>query len=119
MQDLTALFSILAALTVGVVSPGPSFVMVARTAVASSRMDGVCAAVGMGMGGVVFAAAALLGLHALLLAVPSLYLGLKVVGGLYLAFLGLRIWRSAKDPLAASERQVHADNSRFTRSLAH
>jgi len=43
-----------------------------------------------------FAIAALLGLHAVLLAVPVLPLALKVVGGLYLAYLGLRIWRAAR-----------------------
>jgi threonine/homoserine/homoserine lactone efflux protein len=43
-----------------------------------------------------FAIAALLGLHAVLLAVPVLPLPLKVVGGLYLAYLGLRIWRAAR-----------------------
>jgi len=35
------------ALIVGVVSPGPSFLMVARTAVASSRADGVAAGLAM------------------------------------------------------------------------
>jgi threonine/homoserine/homoserine lactone efflux protein len=100
MEDPSALLGVIAALTVGVVSPGPSFVMIARTAVSSSRSDGVAAALGMGGGGVLFAVAALLGLQAFLLAVPSLYLLLKVLGGLYLAYLGLRIWRSANAPLA-------------------
>jgi threonine/homoserine/homoserine lactone efflux protein len=99
MEDLTALLGVIAALTVGVVSPGPSFVLVARTAMSSSRSDGVAAAIGMGAGGVVFAVAALLGLQGLLLAVPSVYLVLKVLGGLYLAYLGIRIWLSAKQPL--------------------
>jgi threonine/homoserine/homoserine lactone efflux protein len=58
----------------------------------------------MGIGGVVFALAALLGLHSLLLAVPSVYLALKVLGGLYLAYLGMRIWRSAKQPLQVMSR---------------
>jgi threonine/homoserine/homoserine lactone efflux protein len=99
MENPSALLGVITALTVGVVSPGPSFVMVARTAVSSSRSDGVAAALGMGGGGALFAVAALLGLQAFLLAVPSLYLLLKVLGGLYLAYLGLRIWRSAKEPL--------------------
>lgn len=103
MQDLPALIGILAALAVGVVSPGPSFVMVARTAVCGSRREGIAAALGMGAGGVVFAVAALLGLHALLLALPSLYLALKLVGGLYLAYLGWRIWTSAAQPLLLGE----------------
>ena len=99
MQNLPALLGLVGALSVGVISPGPSFVMVARTAVATSRSDGVAAAVGMGCGGVLFASAALLGLNALMLAVPMAYLALKVAGGLYLAWLGLRIWKSARQPL--------------------
>ena len=95
MQELTALAGIAAALALGAASPGPSFVMVARTAAASSRAQGVAAALGMGLGGLVFALAALAGLQALLLALPSLYLALKLVGGLYLAYLGIRIWRGA------------------------
>ena len=95
MQELTALFGIATALALGAASPGPSFVMIARMAIASSRADGLCAALGMGIGALLFAGFALLGLQGLLLAVPSLYLLLKVAGGLYLAYLGLRIWRGA------------------------
>lgn len=93
------LLGIVAALAVGVVSPGPSFVMIARTAVAESRAAALAAALGMGAGGVAFAALALLGLQGLLVAVPWLYLALKVIGGCWLAWLGLRIWRSARRPL--------------------
>ena len=89
MDTTLAILSIAGAITLGAISPGPSFVMVARTAVASSRADGLAAALGMGVGGVIFAAAALLGLHVVLTAVPWLYLGLKVLGGAYLLFLGV------------------------------
>src|SRR5947207_10924756 len=84
MQELATLASIVAALSVGVVSPGPSFVMVARVAVASSRIRALATALGMGAGGAVFGATALLGLQSVLLAVPALYAGLRVLGGLYL-----------------------------------
>ena len=92
MNQLLPLLGIAGALAVGVVSPGPSFVMVARTAVSLSRFEGVAAAFGMGLGGACFALAALAGLQALLLAVPTLFIVLKVAGGLYLAYLGVRIW---------------------------
>jgi threonine/homoserine/homoserine lactone efflux protein len=108
MQNLPALLGLVAALSAGVVSPGPSFVMVARTAVATSREDGVAAALGMGAGGMLFACAAVLGLNALLLAVPMVYLALKVAGGLYLAYLGWRIWKSAHRPLAIVSVSVGA-----------
>ena len=99
MQEFAALAGIVAALAVGVVSPGPSFVMVARLAVATSRANGLGAAVGMGAGGVVFAVAALLGLQAVLYAVPAIYLALKFVGGLYLCYLGFGIFLAARMPL--------------------
>src|SRR5436190_10851433 len=100
MQELATLASIVAALSVGVISPGSSFVMVARVAVASSRIRALATALGMGAGGAVFGAAALLGLQSVLLAVPALYAGLRVLGGLYLCYLGFLIFRSAQRPVA-------------------
>lgn len=98
-SEYLALAGIIAALTVGVVSPGPSFVMIARTAVASSRREALGAAVGMGLGGLLFGAAALAGLQAVLSAVPGVYVALKVLGGLYLCTLGVQIFRGARQPL--------------------
>jgi len=108
MDTTTSLLAICAALSVGVVSPGPSFVMIARTAVAQSRRDGVAASIGMGVGGVVFAAAALIGLHLVLTAVPWLYLVLKIGGGAWLLYLGWRIWRGAAQPLALATAETRA-----------
>lgn len=101
MQNLTAIIGISTALAMGAASPGPSFVMVARTAASSTSANGLCAALGMGIGGLTFAIASLLGLHGLFLAVPSLYWIFKVVGGLYLAYLGVRIFRGANEGLVA------------------
>lgn len=117
MQELTALLGIATAISIGAASPGPSFVMVARTA-AASRSDGLCAALGMGLGGLVFALASLLGLHGLLLAAPSLFWLLQVAGGLYLAYLGVRIWRGARTPLATTPVQPKSGSATAVRSLA-
>ena len=95
MNELTALVGIVASITIGAISPGPSFIMVARTAIGSSRGEGLAAAVGMGLAGTILSIAALAGLNSLLLAMPSLYLVLKVVGGLYLVYIGVRIWAGA------------------------
>ena len=99
MLELLPLFGVITTLIVGTISPGPSFVVVSRTAVSKSREHGIAAAVGMGVGGVFFATAALLGLQGVLLAVPSIYIALKVLGGIYLCYLGYRIFRSARQPL--------------------
>ncbi|WAJ28292.1 LysE family translocator [Antarcticirhabdus aurantiaca] len=102
MSASIALLGILGALLVGAVSPGPSFVLVSRIAVTASRRDGLAAALGMGVGGAVFATLALLGLVTLLLQVDWLHLTLRVLGGLYLLYLGIRIWRGASEPLDVS-----------------
>jgi threonine/homoserine/homoserine lactone efflux protein len=101
MNNTLSLLGIAGAMAVGAMSPGPSFVMVARTAVAS-RGDGLAAALGMGAGGLVFAMAALAGLQAAFLAVPGLYMAIKGFGGAYLIYLGIRIWRGARRPLAVA-----------------
>jgi threonine/homoserine/homoserine lactone efflux protein len=95
MHDIFPFLAILAAIALGAASPGPSFVYVARTAVALSRPDGVAAALGMGIGGITFAALALLGLQAVLAQIAWLYAGLKLAGGLYLLLLAFRLWRGA------------------------
>lgn len=64
MQEFLSLAGIIGALAIGVVSPGASFVMVAREAISTSRGNGLAASIGMGIGGVLFASAALLGLQA-------------------------------------------------------
>ena len=117
MQELATLASIVAALSVGVISPGPSFVMVARVAVASSRIRALATALGMGAGGAIFGAAALLGLQSVLLAVPALYAGLKVLGGLYLCYLGFLIFRSAQQPLAVAGTDGGKGSSRPLRAF--
>jgi threonine/homoserine/homoserine lactone efflux protein len=102
METLSIVLLTSVALTLGSMSPGPSFIVVARMALANSRTDGLAAALGMGIGGLLFSIAALLGLTALLLAVPVLHLGLRMVGGMYLIYLGFRLWRGARQSLEFS-----------------
>ena len=102
MNPVLVVVAIAAAIAIGAASPGPSFVMVVRTAMAKSRRDGLAAAFGMGVGGVVFCILALVGLNAIFAQAGWLYLGFKLAGGLYLIYLAVRIWRSADRPLQAA-----------------
>jgi threonine/homoserine/homoserine lactone efflux protein len=99
MSALIAVLSITGALCLGAMSPGPSFVLVARTSVGVSRRDGMATALGMGVGGVVFSGLALAGLYTVLAMVSWLYAALKIGGGLYLLYLASKIWRGARKPL--------------------
>jgi len=73
MDPIVSLFSILAALILGAISPGPSFLFVARTAVAVSRRSGVASAIGMGLGASIVCALALPGASGAAVKVQRLY----------------------------------------------
>ena len=87
MHEYIFLLPIFLFLLLGVMSPGPSFILVAQTAMAKSRTEAIAVSVGMGMGATIFAIIASVGLFVLLNSVTWVYLGLKVVGGSYLCFL--------------------------------
>lgn len=103
MDSIGLIAAMVAALLLGAMSPGPSFVVVARTSIAVSRRDGVAAAIGMGIGGVVFGGLALFGLRTLLTEVTWIYFILKAAGGAYLIYLGIRLWRLADRPIEMTE----------------
>lgn len=103
MQDYMFALPIGLFLLLGVMSPGPSFILVAQTAMVKSRRQAIAVAMGMGVGATLFAVIASVGLFVLLEAVPALYLVLKVIGGAYLALLAVKMWRSASEPVPTSE----------------
>jgi RhtB (resistance to homoserine/threonine) family protein len=80
-------------------SPGPSFLVTARTAVARSPANGIKVALGLGIGSTVWAAAALLGLNLLFQQFHWLFVAAKMAGALYLIWIAYQIFRHAADPV--------------------
>ena len=117
METLFALAGILFACMLGAMSPGPSFLFVARTAMSASRRCGIAAAAGMGIGGFVYAVLAILGLKAVFASHPWIYGLVKLGGGLYLVYIGIQMWRGARDPVAALPDSAAGDGT-WRRSFA-
>ncbi|MDI1287452.1 MAG: LysE family transporter [Reyranella sp.] len=84
-----------------VASPGPSTVLVIQTAAGSGRRAGLLAAFAMMVGALAWAAAALYGLQALFARFEWFYVALRVLGGAYLLYLAVMLWRHAGAPLPA------------------
>lgn len=74
-----------------VVTPGLDTAFVLRTAAAEGRRNGICAAIGIGLGCLCWGAAAAFGLGALLAASPATFAALKIAGAGYLLWLGIRL----------------------------
>ena len=98
-SDLFTLLSVGFVQLLAVISPGPSFLITARTAVAKSHRDGVKVALGLGTGTVVWSTAALLGLNAAFHAFPVLFIAMKLAGAAFLLFIAYKIFRHAAEPL--------------------
>lgn len=116
-SDLLLLASIGFIQLLAVMSPGPSFLITARTAVAQSRGDGFKVALGLGAGTVIWSSAALLGLNALFHALPSLFMAMKIAGALFLLWVAWQIFRHAAVPLDLDLRQREAISHPFIRGV--
>ena len=75
--------------------PGPNFVAVTQYSMAESRIEGLLIALGVSTGAGIWATASLLGLGVVFGHLPWLYDTIRLVGGLYLMFIGLQIIRAA------------------------
>ncbi|MDK8795435.1 LysE family translocator [Corynebacterium sp. MSK041] len=85
-----------------IASLGPDLVQIIRLGT-KSRAVGVACAVGIMLGNTVWIAASLLGLSALIKAVPEVLAVLQLVGGIYLLFMGVGAIRAG---LSARKLQV-------------
>src|SRR5262245_63411488 len=84
-------------------SPGPSFITVSRTALASGRSVGLASAVACGFGVLPWAIGAVLGIVIVFHQAPWLYAALKAACGLYLLYLAVMIWRQAASPIELAD----------------
>ena len=88
------------------ISPGPSVLMAARIGVTEGFRSGVGVAVGIGIGGVFWACAALFGLALLFEYAPMLLTALKIAGGAFLLYMAYKLWKSADEPLAQTSDDI-------------
>jgi threonine/homoserine/homoserine lactone efflux protein len=94
-------------------SPGPAVLMAARTGVTEGFRTGAWLAVGIGIGAVFWAVAALFGLAMLFKAAPALLWDYKIAGGVFLCWIAWQMWRHATEPLAL---QTEGQTPRSARS---
>ena len=103
MHYAVSLATILLAVLLGAMSPGPSFLIVARVSMSQSRRKGVAAALGMGTGAVVLSLLAVLGMQTIFAAYPQLYRTLQLIGGIYLLHIGFRLCWNASAPVLGKD----------------
>lgn len=81
-----------------VISPGPNFLIVSQMSVARSRAAGLGATLGVSTGALTYASLTLFGLSIVLDKMAWLHDPIRIVGGAYLVYLGIKSWRGARNP---------------------
>lgn len=92
--------------------PGPAMLYAAAQTIARGRRAGLMAAFGIHLGGYLHVVAAATGVSALFHAAPSLYAAVKVIGAIYLVWLGVSLLRRPKaaQPTAPPKRPAFLES---------
>lgn len=81
------------------IMPGPDFVVVTRNAISAGRLAGIMTALGIALALAVHVTYALAGIGLIVSQSIFLFNALKLIGAAYLIFLGISMYRSAKDDI--------------------
>lgn len=102
-MSLSLLLSFIGVCILLSLTPGPDSFLVLRFSIVSAR-PGIAAAVGSALGGIVWAIVVAAGVAALLEQSATAYRVLKIIGGMYLLYLGIRaLLEQRKQRRAAAE----------------
>lgn len=91
MISLETLLAVSLIWTVAAVTPGPNFFITVHTAVGETRRLSLCTVMGIVAGTCIWAVSGFLGISLLFTTMPYVYYFLKIVGGLYLVYIGAKL----------------------------
>ncbi|MEI7032831.1 LysE family translocator [Streptomyces pratensis] len=101
-----------------VLTPGPNMIYLVSRSITQGRRAGVVSLGGVAVGFLVYLLAANLGLSVVFLAVPELYVAVKLAGALYLAYLAWAALRPSGVSVFAPRDMPHDSSRRlFTMGL--
>lgn len=101
---MTPLLSIALIHFFALISPGPDFFFVTQSAIRQSRSHALFAALGISLSILVWALCAISGLHYLFQKMAWLQQVLMILGGLYLFYLGIQLFKSALSKKIESDK---------------
>ncbi len=103
MEALAVLFPVFAVFIPALLLPGPDFVGVVRASMTRGTVAGLLTTVGVSLGLGLYATLSLLGLSAVLIEYQWLTWAVRVLGGAYLIWLGIKLLRSKPATLEEAE----------------
>ncbi|MCB8876068.1 LysE family translocator [Acidisoma silvae] len=96
--------------------PGPTVLLVMSYALGHGRKPAAAIVAGVALGDLTAMSASMLGLGAVLATSAAIFTALRWVGGAYLIYLGIKLWRA---PVQTADPAGEAPQARPWRMLAH
>jgi len=93
-------FTVALAHFLALLSPGPDFVLVVKSAIKNDRSKAIGVAAGISTANALYIALCLIGVGAILASSVSLMIALKIIGGLFLMFLAFQALRAKRSSYA-------------------
>ena len=101
--------------TIAVIVPGPNFFITIQSAISKNDHSAFFVVFGIVVGTFIWAVLSLYGLALLLKNAPNLYMAFKIIGGIYLIYLGIKLILNKED---AQEIELKSEEiSSYTKSF--
>ncbi len=117
-MSLLSIFSLAIALFVLGVTPGPGMFATISRSLASGFVPSLGVIAGIVTGDIIFLVFAILGLSAISQAMGNFFMVVKIIGGAYLIFLGIKIWISKPVPVQQANGKKDTKYGNYFSGLA-
>ena len=108
-MSVEQVIALVSALSLAILTPGPSIIATVQTAFAHGRERALPYALGLAVGASLWCIFALGGLAVLFKLHPSLYVGFKIFGGFYLLWFARALWKASTQPLPRCSKYLPSD----------
>ncbi len=125
MNEVNVLLTLASVHFIALMSPGPDFALVVQNSTRYGRQTGIAIAFGLSIGILIHSILSLTGISYLVHSHPTLFLLLQLMGGSYLAYLGLTgiksiiqsIRKPSQDKKPGKDFTLNSKKQAFTRGL--
>ncbi len=115
-MDLNVLIAVSIIWSVAAITPGPNFFITVHTAIDTQRLS-IFTVIGIVAGTLLWSISGYFGISLLFKAVPILYVSIKVIGGLYLVYVGLSLFLKRMNQSENDNGKYHTAISCFRLGL--
>ena len=96
-----------------IIVPGPDFLIVTKNTINGGKMNGIMAALGISSAHIVYSSLAIFGIIYILTSLYYLFLTIKILGAIYLIYLGIQSIFMARRPMKFNVKNSEVNNINY------